>query len=197
MSDAIREAFEALEWLLKSSNLPDRAAKYNKVKSALQSSQTAPAVPEGWRTAKDGEHWPHIGGKYLIKLNGVLQHEIYEFDQADDGCGGGEYFWDREDLDEAAPFDPEKDEWLPIDQAGMRCSDHSPDAGRGHIPLAALDTAYCLGWTKASQWAECEDLISDMDSPAFSEEKSASLDYVCKKYAMPATDAGKVVQGEG
>lgn len=73
----------------------------------------------GWRNAKDGEHWPHIGGKYLIKLNGVLQHEVYEFDQGDDGMGGGEYFWDRDDLDEGAPFNPEKDEWLPIDEAGM------------------------------------------------------------------------------
>ena len=93
---------------------------WEKIEAALQ--QTAPAVPEGWRTAKGGEQWPHIGGKYLIKLNGVLQHEIYEFDQADDGCGGGEYFWDRDDLDEAAPFDPENDSWLPIDQAGVTTS---------------------------------------------------------------------------
>ena len=70
----------------------------------------------GWRNAKHGEHWPHIGAKYLIRLKGVLQHEIYEFDQGDDGFGGGEYFWDRHDLDEGAPFNPEKDEWLPIDE---------------------------------------------------------------------------------
>jgi len=75
-------------------------------------------VASSWKSAKTGQHWPHIGGKYLIKLNGVLQHEIYEFDQGDDGMGSGEYFWDREDLDEAAPFNPEKDEWLPIDEAG-------------------------------------------------------------------------------
>jgi len=75
-------------------------------------------VASNWKTAKNGQCWPHIGGKYLIKLNGVLQHEICEFNQGDDGMGGGEYFWDREDPDEAAPFNPEKDEWLPIDEAG-------------------------------------------------------------------------------
>ena len=75
-------------------------------------------VASNWKSAKNGQCWPHIGGKYLIKLNGVLQHEIYEFDQGDDGMGGGEYFWAREDLDEAVPFNPEKDEWLSIDEAG-------------------------------------------------------------------------------
>ena len=35
MSDPVREAMEELEWLFKSSNLPDRAAKYNTVKAAL------------------------------------------------------------------------------------------------------------------------------------------------------------------
>lgn len=90
-------------------------------------------VASHWKSAKNGQHWPHIGAKYLIKMKGVLQHEIYEFDQADDGFGGGEYFWDRDDLDEAAPFDPENDEWLPINQAGIPAApdpDHSPDAGR-------------------------------------------------------------------
>lgn len=123
MSDVIREAFEIVDRELRQ-NIPSGGSQvvraWGRIKSALQ--QTAPAVPEGWRTAKDGGHWPHIGGKYLIKLNGVLQHEIYEFDQADDGCGGGEYFWDRDDLDEAAPFDPENDAWIPIDQAGVTTS---------------------------------------------------------------------------
>ena len=87
------------------------------VKAALSGAQQGEVV--GWRNAKHGEHWPHIGAKYLIRLKGVLQHEIYEFDQGDDGFGGGEYFWDRHDLDEGAPFNPEKDEWLPIDEAGI------------------------------------------------------------------------------
>lgn len=151
MSDAIREAFEAWWASETDSGYPPTKMgdKYESaladyawvgwqaaVKTALQS-QTAHAVPEGWRTAKDGGHWPHIGGKYLIKLNGVLQHEIYEFDQADDGCGGGEYFWDRDDLDESAPFDPENDSWLPIDQAGVTTS-AVPDATAAEELASAL-----------------------------------------------------------
>ncbi|MGI9573863.1 hypothetical protein ACRYJU_07225 [Alloalcanivorax xenomutans] len=80
----------------------------------------APQVATGWRTGKDGAAWPKQGALYLIKLNGVLQHEVYEFDQADDGgFGGGQHFWSREDLDECPPFDPERDEWLPLEEAGF------------------------------------------------------------------------------
>lgn len=97
-------------------------------------------VASSWKSAKTGQHWPHIGGKYLIKLNGVLQHEIYEFDQGDDGMGSGEYFWDREDLDEAAPFNPEKDEWLPIDEAGTA----TPSVPENEVKAQALDDAAAL-----------------------------------------------------
>ena len=103
------------------------------VKAALSGAQQGEAI--GWRKAKDGEHWPHIGGKYLIKLNGVLQHEVYEFDQGDDGMGGGEYFWDRDDLDEGAPFNPEKDEWLPIDEAGMPAAPQPAQVPEGWKPV--------------------------------------------------------------
>lgn len=95
-------------------------------------------VASSWKSAKNDQHWPHIGGKYLIKLNGVLQHEIYEFDQGDDGMGGGEYFWDREDLDEAAPFNPEKDEWLPINEAGTA----TPSVPENEIKARALEQAF-------------------------------------------------------
>lgn len=100
-------AHQLLALMLSSAPQPDHSGDAGKV------------VTSNWKTSKHGQHWPHIGGKYLIKLNGVLQHEIYEFDQGDDGMGGGGYFWDREDLDEAAPFDDANDEWLPIDEAGM------------------------------------------------------------------------------
>lgn len=59
-------------------------------------------------------NWPRIGETYLVRLNGVLQKETFEFDQSDDGIGGGEYFWSRPDCDECPTFDPERDEWLAI-----------------------------------------------------------------------------------
>lgn len=65
-------------------------------------------------SSKGGEHWPRTGDKYLVKINGVLQEEIFEFDQGDDGFGGGEYFWSRDDADECPPFNPETDKWLPL-----------------------------------------------------------------------------------
>ena len=74
-----------------------------------------PAVPEGFRTSAGGAQWPKVGHRYLIRLNGVLQHEVFQFDQGDDGMGGGEHFWSRGDLDECPAFNPERDEWLPLD----------------------------------------------------------------------------------
>lgn len=70
--------------------------------------------------------------------------------------------------------------------------DHSPDAGKVVLDLAPLDNAYCMGWIKASEWGECEDLLSDMDSPAFEQEKGAALTYIQNKYAAPAADGGVV-----
>jgi len=67
-----------------------------------------------FRSAKDGEHWPDVGAKYLVRINGVLQEEIYEFDQGDCDYGLGDFFWDRPGLDECPLFDSDNDEWLPI-----------------------------------------------------------------------------------
>lgn len=68
----------------------------------------------GWNTARHGEAFPYVGEKYLVKIRGILQKETYEFDQGDDGCGGGTYFWHRDDVDEDPEFDPERDEWIPV-----------------------------------------------------------------------------------
>tara|TARA_R100001480_G_scaffold146109_3_gene144577 strand:+ start:5726 stop:6811 length:1086 start_codon:yes stop_codon:yes gene_type:complete len=56
--------------------------------------------------------WPILGFNYLVRFNGVWQFETYVFDQGDDGNGGGEYFWNRNDVDEGRPFDPENDAWI-------------------------------------------------------------------------------------
>ena len=193
MSD-IREAFEIVDRELRQ-NIPSGGSQvvraWGRIKSALQ--QTAPAVPEGWRTAKDGGHWPHIGGKYLIKLNGVLQHEIYEFDQADDGCGGGEYFWDRDDLDEAAPFDPENDAWIPIDQAGVTtsavpeavhdliCGIRSINRANHHLVTVHGDDEPC--YYQRAEWIQWILELADK-----AEAAAPQPDH--------SPDAGKVVQGE-
>lgn len=68
-----------------------------------------------WRSAKGGKDWPIMGWCYLVKLRGVIQHETFEFDQADDGVSGGDYFWSRDDIDECPLFDSERDEWVRVD----------------------------------------------------------------------------------
>ena len=71
--------------------------------------------PPAFRSSKNGHDWPTLGEKYIVRLNGVLQEDIYAFDQGDDGAYGmGEYFWYRDDLDECPLFDSENDEWLPL-----------------------------------------------------------------------------------
>lgn len=154
------------------------------VAEQLDALQGSAAVPEGWRTAKNGGHWPHIGGKYLIKLNGVLQHEIYEFDQADDGCGGGEYFWDRDDLDEAAPFDPENDSWLPIDQAGVTTSAVSEADFVTHLGIMCgwfENLAKIAGWTEENAGS------------AWAGYRSAKRAMLAAPHPDHSPDAGKVV----
>lgn len=69
-----------------------------------------------FHSSKDGGKWPRIGHLYLVRIKGLLQHEVFEFDQGDDGVGGGEYFWSREDCDECPAFDPEGDEWLSLSE---------------------------------------------------------------------------------
>ena len=46
------------------------------------------------------KEWPAIGERVILFANGVVQEDIYEFDCGDDGFGGGEYFWGRDDVDE-------------------------------------------------------------------------------------------------
>lgn len=58
------------------------------------------------------ERLPELGQKVIIYSAGVIQEEIYELDQADDGFGGGEYFWSRDGLDEFPPVDFEDDQWI-------------------------------------------------------------------------------------
>lgn len=58
------------------------------------------------------ERLPELGQKVIIYSAGVIQEEIYELDQADDGFGGGEYFWSRDGLDECPPVDFEDDQWI-------------------------------------------------------------------------------------
>ncbi|WP_020208997.1 hypothetical protein [Gilvimarinus chinensis] len=72
----------------------------------------AAAVLDGWETGC--ENWPVIGGKYLITIAGIVQHETYEFDRGDDGMGGGGYFWSRDDIDDCPEFNPD-DLWLRVD----------------------------------------------------------------------------------
>lgn len=61
----------------------------------------------------DGDNFPRIGEKVILKLRGVVQHETYELDQGDDGLGGGEYFWTRDDIDQCPAFS-DQDEWIPL-----------------------------------------------------------------------------------
>lgn len=65
-------------------------------------------------SAKDGKHWPTIGDKYLVRINGVLQNEVFEFDQGDSDFGGGDLYWDHNRDTECPLFNSESDEWLPL-----------------------------------------------------------------------------------
>jgi hypothetical protein len=61
--------------------------------------------------------WPIIGKRYLVKLGGVLQHEVYVFDQGDCEPGGSAPpFWSRDGLDDCPEFDPHKDQWISLDE---------------------------------------------------------------------------------
>lgn len=58
------------------------------------------------------ERLPELGQKVIIYSAGVIQEETYELDQAVDGFRVGEYFWNRDDLDECPPVDFEDDQWI-------------------------------------------------------------------------------------
>lgn len=88
------------------------------IRKHLENTNAAPAAQDVaglFSTSGNEGNWPRIGEKYLVRINGVLQEETFEFDQSDDGMGGGEYFWSRPDCDERPAFDPARDEWLAID----------------------------------------------------------------------------------
>ena len=91
------------------------------------------AVPDGWRTAKDGKDWPKIGDKYLIRIgpDSTLQNEVYEFDMTDCDSGAVDYYWCRDDLDECPPFDSENDSWFPLSalDAMLNASPQPPGSG--------------------------------------------------------------------
>jgi len=174
----------------------DLRALFIGYEAALQS-QTAPAVPEGcwivpFQPTKD--QWGGLARDLMMWLDMNRKRPT-----------GASLYEHLESLEVEPP------EWLKtevldndhVPSKGTRCAviykamldaapqpDHSPAAGEVELDLASLDKAYCMGWIKASEWGECEDLISDMDSPAFEEEKAATLTYIRNKYATPTTDDG-------
>lgn len=114
--NAVRTIHYLRDQLRQSRHVPTANTSEGCVKeSAEREHERAQAAePVALMTSKDGGPWPTIGEKYIVRLGGVLQHEIYEFDQGDDGIGGGEHFWSRDDIDECPAFDPERDEWLQL-----------------------------------------------------------------------------------
>ena len=60
-----------------------------------------------WISVKD--QLPRLGQKVILFSNGVVQEEIYTYDQSDD-CAD---FWDRSELDES-PTIQESDYWMPL-----------------------------------------------------------------------------------
>ncbi|WP_339898225.1 hypothetical protein [uncultured Gilvimarinus sp.] len=106
-----------------------------------------------WQAARTGgevvtihqyPEWPVVGFNYLVRFNGVWQFETYLFDQGDDGSGGGEYFWDRDDVPEGRSFDPEKDAWI------------DPSAITTHpTPAAAMDVSTVANAIEQA-WATAE-----------------------------------------
>lgn len=82
-----------------------------KLKSQLLHSHDEDAG--SWKYISNG-HYPALGEKVILRLNNVVQHEIYTFDQGDNDFGLGEYFWSRDDIDEC-PAMNEGDAWRPLD----------------------------------------------------------------------------------
>ena len=64
----------------------------------------------GWIRVEDQR--PHIGEKCLIWIDGVVQHEVYEYDESDD-CPA---YWSKDDIDEC-PFVKDGQFWMPLPEA--------------------------------------------------------------------------------
>lgn len=90
--------------------------------------------------------WPVIGRHYVVSFNGTVQHETYEFDQGDDGMGGGEYFWNREDLDECPAFNPEADRWIEVSEALINPTPPASAEPAGYVTTDFLSGQFSLGY---------------------------------------------------
>jgi hypothetical protein len=107
------------------------------------------AIAEGGRAlvedARDGELWPIIGHLYLVKIGGVLQHEVYMFDQGDCEPGGSAPpFWSREGLDDCPVFDPATDQWVALDaiDSAMIAAQQPVRGGNGGVIQRHVVTKY-------------------------------------------------------
>lgn len=82
----------------------------------VEGDHNQPAIGNGLQflSSKDGKNWPTIGDKYLVRINGVLQNEVFEFDQGDSDFGGGDLYWDHNRDAECPLFNSESDEWVPL-----------------------------------------------------------------------------------
>lgn len=106
----------------------------------INEAQSAKAQVPEFLSSKDGDYWPRVGEKYLICINDCLQEDVYTFDQGDDGMGGGEYFWSREDLDECPPFNTETDKWFPISAmiTASPTPDHAAERNSAEVLIEAI-----------------------------------------------------------
>lgn len=110
----ITDLVQALELFL--DNPTPIAEYFDAARSAILAAHNQPTIGSGLQflSAKDGKHWPTIGDKYLVRINGVLQNEVFEFDQGDSDFGGGDFYWDHNRDTECPLFNSESDEWLPL-----------------------------------------------------------------------------------
>ena len=65
---------------------------------------------EQWQRIPDA--FPKIGQRVLLCINGVVQHDSYQLDMADNGDAPYYHFWGRDDVDEC-PYVKEGDLWKP------------------------------------------------------------------------------------
>lgn len=70
-----------------------------------------------WREVTHAE-WdiPHFNQPVILCLNGVVQTEVWEIDQADSDYGTAPHFWFRNDCDES-PQVKAGDRWMPLPEA--------------------------------------------------------------------------------
>ena len=64
------------------------------------------------------EYWniPNLGQPVLICIDGIVQEYVYRLDQVDNDYGGGEHYWDREDVDDC-PSVKDGDKWMLLPKA--------------------------------------------------------------------------------